>query len=80
MGKYIIIEGVLYFISDSGMQPRLRLFVPEHLREKVLTAYHSENGHLGIDKSWETAKIKYYWKNMYKDFYTYISQCVPCRE
>ncbi|MEW8546530.1 MAG: reverse transcriptase domain-containing protein [Candidatus Thiodiazotropha sp.] len=80
LGKYIVIEGVLYFISESDIRPRLRLFVPEHLRELVLETYHTKNGHVGIDKSWQTAKIKYYWPNMYKQFYSYIAQCIPCNE
>ena len=41
LGKYIFIEGVLYFISESDINPRLRLFVPEHLREHVLETYHT---------------------------------------
>ena len=80
LGKYIIVEGILYFISDADVRPRLRLFIPEHLREQILETYHTKNGHGGIDKSWETAKIKYYWPNMYKSFYTYISKCIPCLE
>ena len=50
-GKYIVIEVVLYFISESDINPRLGLFVPEHLREHVLETYHTKNGHVGIDKS-----------------------------
>ena len=80
LGKYLVIEGVLYFISDADVRPRLRLFVPEHFREQILETYHSKNGHGGIDKSWETAKVKYYWPGMYKSFYAYISKCIPCLE
>ena len=80
LGKYITLNGILYYISDSDMSPRLRLFVPEKLRKQILETYHDGNGHMGIEKSWATAKIKYYWPNMYKEFLSYVSQCVPCKE
>ena len=42
LGKYIVVEAILDFISDADVRPRLRLFVPEHLREQILETYHTK--------------------------------------
>ena len=41
--------------------------------------YHDNNGHMGIDKTHDTIKHKYYWPNMYKELYDYINSCITCQ-
>jgi hypothetical protein len=45
--KYLIVEGILYYISNLDEEPTLRLFVPSHLTDLVIKQYHDENGHPG---------------------------------
>ena len=61
----IIMEDILYFISDVEGSPKLRLYLPEHLVDVMIRGYH-DNSHLGIDKVYDSMKRKYYCPNMYK--------------
>lgn len=58
--NYIVIDHVLYYITDPDNEPVLRLYIPEHLRERVVKQYHDDNGHMGIDKTFDSIRQKYY--------------------
>ena len=75
----IVIEDILYFISDVDGSPKLRLYLPEHLVDVMIRGYH-DNSHLGIDKVYDSMKRKYYCPNMYKRISEYTSKCVTCQE
>ena len=34
---------------------------------------------MGIDKTHDDMKTKYYWPNMYKNLYHYVTSCVICQ-
>ena len=78
--NYIVIDNILYYITDPDNEPVLRLYVPEHLRERVVRQYHNDNGHMGIDKTFDAIRQKYFWPNLYKMLYEYVSNCVSCQE
>ena len=77
--KHMIMDNILYYISNVDSDPVLRLYIPEQLRGAVIKQYHDENGHMGLDKTHDAIKIKYYWPNLYKQLYTYIGSCVICQ-
>ncbi|OOZ03087.1 hypothetical protein BOW22_11585, partial [Solemya velum gill symbiont] len=77
--KYIIMEGVLYYISNPDEDPIIRLYVPEHLRDKVLKQHHDDLGHMGQDKLFYSIREKYFWPDLYKQVYKYVNQCVTCQ-
>lgn len=77
--KYVVHENILYYISNADSDPVLRLYIPSHLKQSVITQYHDFNGHLGVDKTYDTIKQKYYWPNMYKELLNYVSSCVDCQ-
>ena len=69
----------IIYISNVDDDPLLRLYIPENLKSSVVTQYHDHNGDMGIDKTFETIKQKYYWPNMYKELYAYVAKCIPCQ-
>lgn len=77
--KHIIVDDVLYYISNVDDDPSLRLYIPEQLKKSVVMQYHDHNGHMGIDKTFEAIKQKYYWPNAYKELYDYVSGCITCQ-
>ena len=77
--RHIIVDDVLYYISNIDDDPSLRLYIPGQLRENVVVQYHDQNGHMGIDKTFEAIKQKYYWPNLYKELYDYVSKCITCQ-
>ena len=78
--SHIVIDNILYYISDPDNEPVLRLYVPGHLREWVVKQYHDDNGHMGIDKTFDAIRQKYHWPNLYKMLYEYVTICVTCQE
>ena len=77
--KHIIVQDIVYYISDPDNSPTLRLYVPSHLRLAVLKHFHNL-GHYGIDRMFATIKPKYYWPNLFKDIHQYNDACIPCKE
>ena len=77
--RHVIIDNILYYISNVDSDPVLRLYIPEQLRGAVIKQYHDWNGHMGSDKTYDTIRQKYYWPNLYKELYEYIGQCVTCQ-
>ena len=75
----IVIDNVLYFVSDVNGSPRLRLYLPDHLTNVMIKGYH-DFGHLGLDKTYDNLKVRYYFPNMYKRINEYVSKCVTCQE
>ena len=60
-----------------------QLVVPKCLRPDVLYAYHdSATGacHPGFKKTYESLRVKYYWKHMYQLVWDYTTSCETCQE
>ena len=76
---HIIIDDVLYYISNTEDDPWLRVFVPCHLKQLVIQQYHDSNGHMGVHKTFDSIKQKYYWQNLFKEINSYVSDCVLCK-
>ena len=76
--KHIILDDILYFISNPIDQPTPRLVVPKQLRSNVITQFHDHNGHMGVDKTFDNIKLRYYWINLYKDISEHIAKCNTC--
>ena len=61
----IVIDNVLFFVSDVDGSPRLRLYLPDHLTNVMIKGY-PDFGHMGLDKTYDNLKVSYYFPNMYK--------------
>ena len=72
-------DGTLYYISNVNDNPTPRTYIPYHIKMAVIKQYHDDNGHMGIDKTFEALRLKYYWPNMYKELYKYVNNCVTCQ-
>lgn len=77
--KHMIIDGLVYYMSNADNEPNLRLYVPERIKPLVIKQYHDHLGHMALDKTYDTMRIKYYFPNMYKQLHAYIDQCVVCQ-
>ena len=80
--RYALVNDTLYKRITFGGQTRFVLCVPRTRISEVLIAGHdsSLSGHVGRDKSYENIRSKYFWKNMYKDMYEYVSTCPGCQK
>ena len=66
-------DGLLYEKHNS----RNRLFVPNKLREFILSEFH-KIGHLGFNKMYERISQNYVWNGMKNDIKIYVSNCHSC--
>ena len=57
----------------------MRLFVPRHLKTYVVKQYHDQNGHMGVQKTFDSIRQKYYWPNLFKETNKYVSECTICQ-
>ena len=76
--RHLVIDDVLYYLTNADNDPIIRLYVPHHYRSGVVKQYHDDNEHLGIDKTFDAIRQKYYWPNLYKELYDYVSKCITC--
>ena len=68
--KYILLDYVLYYLSKAGSDPAIWLYISENLQKEIIEEYHDSNDHMGIDKTHDAIKTKYYWPNMHKNLYS----------
>ena len=80
---YVMEDGIVYRITDpekcesfSGLQ----LVIPEFLQKPLIEEIHSGyfGGHLGVDKTYDKVRSRYYWSGMYRDVVQYLKTCVAC--
>ena len=76
---YLLVDGLVCFISNVDDDPCLRLFIPKHIRSFVVTQYHDQNGHMGVQKTFDSIRAKYYWPNLFKELHKYVSECTVCQ-
>ena len=77
--RYLIDNDILYYLSDPDDKSTLRLFIPTHLRQMVVHQYHDDNGHMGVQKTYDAIRQKYFWPNLFQELYEYVSKCVDCQ-
>ena len=49
------------------------------LRAVVIKQYHDDNGHMGVQKTFDCIRQKYFWPNLFKEIYQYVSSCTTCQ-
>ena len=76
---YLLVDDLVYYLSNVNDDPCLRLFIPKHLRNFVVTQYHDQNGHMGVQKTFDSIRQKYYWPNLFKEINKYVSECTICQ-
>jgi transposase InsO family protein len=66
--------------NDFGDQDFIwKIIVPADKRKPILEKSHDECGHLGVFKTTNRIKQRYYWPRMQNDVEAYIRNCEPCK-
>lgn len=71
-------NGILYFITEG----KERIIIPYSLREKIIKIYHEDifcNAHLGINKTLNKIKDRFYWSGMDTDISNFVRACERCQ-
>ena len=72
-GQHLIIDDVLYYLTNSEIFSVQRLYVPIQYGPGVVKQYHDDKGHLSIDKKFDTIRQMYNWLKLYKELCEYVS-------
>ena len=91
--KRILLSEDVYFLDEDNILYHLdltdkrsckgrhaQLVLPASLRYEVLVNAHDDlsGGHLGVFKTYEKLRDRYYWKGMYKDVEHWVRSCQDC--
>jgi len=79
--KLTLVEGTLYFVAPLLNDPEhKRLVAPATLRIEILDGLHGLRiaGHLGIARTIERVKFRFYWPGLSVDVARWCSMCAIC--
>ncbi|CAI5676583.1 unnamed protein product [Oreochromis niloticus] len=77
--KLVITDGVLYRkVQRQPGKEILQLVLPREHVAMVLRSLHDESGHLGVDKTVELIRDRFYWPRMSGEVEQYIRNCGRC--
>ena len=79
--KAFIHEGLLcrQFRQSSNLGTKTQLVIPDSMKDIVLRMLHDQGGYLGIFKTTENIKARFYWPGYEQDIQTWISSCQQCQ-
>ncbi len=75
--NFVVLDEVLYFM-DSGRKGRLRIAVPESLREQLMGEAHAGkfSEHFAAKGLYENLACRYWWDGMYSDVHKHCRGCL----
>ena len=65
--------------SRNSSKRGIQIVVPEKLRPLVFDQLHCKAGHLGVHKTFEKVKDRYFWPGYGKDILHLFEKCEPCQ-
>lgn len=78
LNKLEIVNGILYRKRHDNEQPSYQLVLPEELRSTVLQSLHDHMGHMGIERTLDLARTRFYWPRMTADVERKVKTCGRC--
>lgn len=79
--SFRLIDGVLYRRAKGFQEDRAALVVPKCLRSEILRYCHDATtaGHLGVKRTWEKVRCRYFWPKMFSYVSKYVLSCPDCQ-
>lgn len=78
MSRLELKDGLLYRRRQCDNKPLYQLVLPSVLRSSVLTSLHDEMGHMGMERTLELARSRFYWPKMSSDVESKVKTCARC--
>ncbi|XP_013855935.1 uncharacterized protein LOC106511737, partial [Austrofundulus limnaeus] len=76
--KLEVSNGVLYRRRQEGAQTHYQLVLPEALRCVVLKSLHDDMGHMGIERTLDLVRKRFYWPKMSTEVENKVRTCNRC--
>lgn len=78
MSRFEIRDTLLYRKRQCDNKTVYQLVLPKTLRNPVLHSLHDEMGHLGVERTLELTRSRFYWPKMSLDIESKIKSCPRC--
>ena len=84
-GRLFLRDGLVFRRWEhevTGEEIYHQICLPESVVSQVLCALHNNPsaGHLGVSKTLEKVRSRFYWHGMREDVEMHVRRCVPCAE
>ena len=77
--KLVVHNGVLYRVREDQDGGKVKqLVLPCKYKRQVLKSLHDDTGHLGIERTTELVRERFYWPYLAKDVMNYVKTCGRC--
>ena len=76
--QFVFKNNVLYRRRIIQDREQFQLLLPAAFQEQALKGVHNDVGHLGLDRSIQLLRQRYYWPFMYASLQKHISRCQQC--
>lgn len=76
--QLVLTNDVLYRKRIIGREPLFQLVLPKAFRQVALTELHDSVGHLGIERTVDLVRQRFYWPRMALDVEEKIKSCERC--
>uniref|UniRef100_A0A3B3I4L9 Gypsy retrotransposon integrase-like protein 1 n=1 Tax=Oryzias latipes TaxID=8090 RepID=A0A3B3I4L9_ORYLA len=76
--KLKLVNGVLYREKKEEDKPHLQLVLPPDLRPVVLESLHNDMGHMGIERTLDLVRQRFFWPKMAAAVEHYVKTCNRC--
>lgn len=76
--KLVVRDGILYRRRIDKGTPALQLVLPRRYKLLVLENLHDDTGHLGIERTLDLLRERFFWPFMSRDVKHYVGTCGRC--
>ncbi|KAL7872249.1 hypothetical protein SRHO_G00072320 [Serrasalmus rhombeus] len=76
--QFVINDEVLYRKCTIRGEPHFQLVLPRKFRSSALEGLHDAVGHLGIERTVDLVRFRFYWPRMFMDVREKILKCERC--
>ncbi|KAJ8339479.1 hypothetical protein SKAU_G00362650 [Synaphobranchus kaupii] len=73
-----VLNGILYRKRQEGAQTHYQLVLPESLRSLALKSLHDDMGHMGVERTLDLVRKRFYWPKMSAEVEAKIRTCNRC--
>lgn len=71
-------DGVLFRRRQDGSNITFQLVLPEKLRDTSLQSLHHDMGHIGIERTVDLIRARFYWPKLHATIERMIKTCEQC--
>ncbi|KAG1925421.1 interleukin-1 receptor accessory protein-like 1-A [Pimephales promelas] len=71
-------NNILYWRRQVGSQTFYQFVLPAELRDTVLTSLHNHMGHMGVDRTLDLVRTRFFWPKMALDVERKVKTCGRC--